>query len=288
MKVQYITPYNQKNIHFKVRLKEEDLKCNSYCDFRREGLPLLLNQVVLGENFARPIRFVGVSNDFDSYFDIYSTGNLHLLLMPNETDVNNFAKYYNRNKRSTLNAIDRVREIVKSATVDEDLYIFESGSSNQQKIFNTKGIIPAHLHFVTNDADGAITIDILHDAFVNLIKTELKKIKNVSMDDLYSIISDLTQKGALGYKFVAKEVGDGKFDASLFIEHDPQAQTISQVIPRVLAMVFHQSNNPSYYDWKRLDTDPTMWDKIVRERVLKNRRVNSAFLIAARKLGFLA
>lgn len=268
-----------KHINFGERFKDENLKSNHYSDFISSSRAHI-SKLVLGEQFAKPMKFAGVGNDFDVHFDMYGVGKLHLLLMPNQDGINNFAKYYKEKKDSTLNSIAKVIEIVKKTNPDEDLYLFESGASERLKEVNKNGVVPAHLHFVTNKQDLSANIETINSYLSEIVGPNVKEYKNISMDFLLSTTSKLTKNGDYEYKFIAKKIGEDRFDAVLYYseEIDKLAKPKSQVPSRVLSKIFYNADEPSYYNWKNIDADPKNWNPQIREKITRDRVENGKFI----------
>lgn len=281
--------YNSKNINFGELFDDDKLKSNHYSDFIHSSRAQI-SRLVLGEDLSKPMKFDGVGKDFDIHFDMYGVGKLHLLLMPNVDGINNFAKYYRQEKDATLKSIARVTEIVEKTHPGEDLYLFESGASDRLKEINKNGVVPAHLHYVTNKKDSSADIDKIHSYLCEIVGNKsVRKFKSVSMDYLFNVVSDLSKNGELEYKFIAKKMGSDKFDVSLYYceEGDKLFVPKSQVPSKVLSRIFYGEDNPSYYNWKNIDADPKNWSSAIREKITKDRAENGKFVRQIKSLGWL-
>lgn len=277
---------NTKNFSFGALLNDKDLKCNEYSEFRKKSQSDF-TKLILGDDLALPLRLKGVAEGFNSYFDIYGVGKFHFMLMPTKNGINNFASSLADDKVAALQSINRVAQIVEMTHPLEDFYIFESGASEIEKQTNKRGIIPAHLHFVTNNRDESVTIEKIQTIFNNTVEDSTQKFKNVSIENLYENILKLTKNGDLGYKFIAKKLKNGFYDAFLYIKENDDGTPKSQSIPKVLSRIFNKSDNRSFYSWKIVDTDPNNWNSITKEKILQDRKLNREFYNKIKKLGLL-
>ncbi|MFA7658046.1 MAG: hypothetical protein WCY19_01280 [Candidatus Gastranaerophilaceae bacterium] len=289
MRVQprYIFKQNQ-DINFSSLFDDRELKCNNYDDFYKKASSKL-RLLVMGKDLALPMKLVGVSQDFNTYFDVFGAGKFRLLLMPNKNGINNFSRYYVQSKETTLQSINRITELVKLTHPKEDLYIFESGAGEGDEMANIKGIIPAHLHFIANPKDSTIDINKIDNYFSASVGEKTTKFKDVPMDFLYDRISELSQDGILKYKFIAKNIKSDRFGVSLYVyqKTPTQLKSKSQIISKVLSDLFYNDKSSSRYNWKNIDDNPKNWNEIMKEKIISDRIENGRFLEQMKKLKIL-
>lgn len=287
MRIQQIYPvYNPKNIQFKALPAEDLLRCDNYSEFKQKSQNSF-SKLILGDDIDFPMKFKGVDKNLDCYFNLYGAGKFRLMLMPNKDGFNNFANYLHTNKKTTLQSINRVVQIIEMTHPKDDFYIFESGASEIEKITNIGGVIPAHLHFITNDKDTSVTLEKIESVFTKTIEGTIIKFKNISIEKLYQNILKLTQNGDIGYKFIGKKLTTGLYDSFLYIKENDDGVPKSQSIPKVLSIIFNNSDDRSHFNWKKIDTDPRNWNPIIMEKIKQDRRLNREFLNTIKKMGLL-
>lgn len=265
---------------FKALLKPSDINCGQYNEFLKLHAHKI-TKTVLGERIAPKIPLKKITADFNVFFNLYGSGNLHLMLMPNTNGLHNFVKTIKNNKNSTFSNIKEMLNILKKTNPKEKLYLFESGASEQQSKNNSKGIIPAHLHFVlTNN----FTNHKIFETFTNLSERKITYFNNIHVKDLFKDLSSITLNGRLGYKLLAKHVNKDYFNAWAIIENDPKIPSKSLLISKVFSQLINNDQNPQYYNWKIIDTDPNNWSSIMNRRIYTNRKNNNKFYDKLEKL----
>ena len=266
---------NVNKISFGIKLTNKQIACDDYLAFvnnRMNGL----TGTILGEKFAPPISIRGISSDYDMYFHIYGLGDLHLMLMPKKNGLHNYVMDYTNNPKLTINNITELVKICnKNQNKSQQLYLFESGSSYKQSIENTKGIIPAHLHYILGDN---INEDELLKTFEGMAGRKIIKLENITLDYLYKRLQNLTYSGFFGYKHISKQISPDRYNSYILIENNPNIPSKSQLQPRVLSKLFNGgSEDNEHYNWKILDTDSKNWTYIQKQHIEKNRKAYQDF-----------
>lgn len=268
---------------FKALMKASQINCGQFDEFRKLHANSI-TKTVLGEKFAKELNLDGISRDFTVFFNIYGSGRVHLMLMPVKNGLHNFVKTMKDNFNSTRRNVSRMPRLLNRAFGSDKLYLFESGASASQAINNSKGIIPAHLHYVLGRD---ISPEEIKKVFSRLSEREVLSFKNISLINLYKRLNELSEQGNLGYKLIAKQSDKYSYDAWAIIENNPQIPSKSLLISKVFSQLLNNSTNPQFYNWKIIDTDPQNWSQIMRSRIYSNRLSNNSFYNRLRNQGLI-
>lgn len=265
--------YNNKSLSFKGEYSADTLRCNDYSTFRK-GHAADMTRQILGAEFVNPLNISGLTKDFDTYVNLYGVGDLHLMLMPNQDGFNNFAKCYSKDFQTTEKNIEELIKVCNMIYPTKQLYLFEAGSHAEQTKHNSRGIVPAHLHYVISQDFPSIEI---LKKFQEYSENEITVLEDKKLSEIYTYLMEQSKCGILGYKHISKQRKNGHYDSFLYIEKDSKVRSKSQLIPRLLSYFIYGRDDKQYYDWKKIDTNPELWSQILKQRIRTNRKNNIRF-----------
>ncbi|MEW5819807.1 MAG: hypothetical protein AB1782_06420 [Cyanobacteriota bacterium] len=219
-------------------------------------------------NTPSKVNIPGVSDKFMVYHNIYTVGDVNLLLVPKDTGCRSLYQTEQKYNEELHKSMNSLITFLKKMYPDRNIYFAEHGSGSvkgNKQDKNGRSVEIAHGHFIIapeakepslNTFITALNSKLKQCNWQNIDKKSMKYEGLIPDKDVFKAISD-----KLGIKFKSEPpyLLIGKVDKSskkqegfMILKTSESDKTPSQLIRIVMAELFYGSDSPEFWDWKKL------------------------------------